>query len=637
MKKQRCSIFIVSCLLLYTFHVARAADTVGPVLICPADITVLCGDSDAPSTTGTPVVSDDSGKFCLNYVDSIVPGECPTVWIILREWLATDAAGNVSRCEQVITVTDATPPVLSGVPADVEVECGSVPPPALVSARDGCDACSRESLVLYYAFDHDNGAFVEDTSGYGNHGIATGGTFSPDGRLGGARYFNGSDDFIFVPASESLTIGGSITLAVWFKPVHYVFHGQLPIVEWNNGTRAGVHLWSNVHGYQWQGKGTGANLVDVTGNEINHVISTDNPPPQEWHHLVVTYDRESGLARLYLNGELTVEKNLGSMTLQTAYDLFIGTRPSQNDAWFFGWLDEVRVYNRALSPREIEALHASGDCRVHLRFEEFREGECPAAVIRVWSATDACGNTASATQVITVTASSRIALNGVPADMTVECGSEPAPARVTATSRCLPHGLALYYPFDEDSGDITVDFSGNNRTGTVNGATWIEDGARGGAYRFDAINQNITADDAGLPSGNSARTLAMWVKLDSLYSDDSTEYFSYGTRNYNQLTSLGIDWRNNRDRFNFSQYGGVFLSQQQIDRESEWYHVVYTYDGSHQFYINGNSSSGMNELWGPLNTTLSGVLMLGGHPQNGGSLGPDGGYLDEVMVFNRAL
>jgi hypothetical protein len=220
----------------------------------------------------------------------------------------------------------------------------------------------------------------------------------------------------------------------------------------------------------------------------------------------------------------------------------------------------------------------------------------------------------------------------------VSLDSLAATSQAYSTLSSLPDGLLLYYPFDEDTGSTTLDFSGNNRTGTVNGATWVADGARGGAYRFNDIERNITATDAGLPQGNGARSMVLWLKLDQLYPDGSTEYFSYGSRNYNQLSSLGLDWRLDRDRFNFSQYGGVFLSQQRLEQTGTWYHVAYTYDGSsHRFYINGSPSSGMNELSGAINTTLSGLLMLGGHPQNLSSLGPDGGYLDEVMIFNRAL
>jgi len=205
----------------------------------------------------------------------------------------------------------------------------------------------------------------------------------------------------------------------------------------------------------------------------------------------------------------------------------------------------------------------------------------------------------------------------------------------------LSQGIVRYYPFNENLGNIAADLGGQNKTAQVNQATWIADGPVGGAYRFDNVNQNITATDAGLPGGNGARSFAMWIRLDKDYPDNSTEYFSYGTRSINQLSSLGFDWRINRDKFNFSQYGGVFLSSQKMDQTGKWYHVVYTYSGSggsgHKFYIDGQLSNGQNELSGSMNTVLSGLLKLGGHPENLSSLGPESGYLDEVRIYNRVL
>lgn len=249
---------------------------------------------------------------------------------------------------------------------------------------------------------------------------------------------------------------------------------------------------------------------------------------------------------------------------------------------------------------------------------------------------------------VTCLTSHGISLVGVPSNLNLFCADPvPAPAHVTFTGACssnevaipeLSTGLVLHYSFDRNDGAVVLDVSGNHRTGTVNGATWVANGIRGGAVRFDHTNQFITASDDGLPAGNSARTFAMWVHLDTDYPDHSTEYFSYGTRTQNQLSSLGCDWRSNRDKFSFSQWGGVFLSAQMMDQTGKWYHVVYTYNGAgqHAFYIDGVPSSGASELFGGLNTVLGGVLQLGGHPMNAGSLGPQG-YMDEVMIFNRAV
>lgn len=199
-----------------------------------------------------------------------------------------------------------------------------------------------------------------------------------------------------------------------------------------------------------------------------------------------------------------------------------------------------------------------------------------------------------------------------------------------------PGDLLLHYTFDKQEHGIVTDDSGHGRTAVVNGATWVAEGARGAAYRFDSNAQSIAATDAGLPSGNAPRTMAAWVKLDRLYPDGTTGIFTYGTHAYNKMSGIGFDWRNGRNQYYFTQHGGVFLSEQKIADDGVWHHIAYVYDGQegHHYFVDGKPSDGMSELWGPLNTVLSGSLILGGHP---GSVGPDGGYLDDVRVYGRVL
>ena len=199
------------------------------------------------------------------------------------------------------------------------------------------------------------------------------------------------------------------------------------------------------------------------------------------------------------------------------------------------------------------------------------------------------------------------------------------------------NGMLLHYPFDADEAGIVTDASGNGRTGIVNGATWVADGARGGAYRFDSNTQNITATDAGLPSGDAPRSIALWMKIDTNYPGGCTGMLGYGTDGYDyQFNGLGFDWRLDRDRVYFTPGGACFLAEQQVPEPGTWFHVVYTYggNGDHHLYVDGQPSDGMSELEGPVNTVLSDLLLLGGHPNGEG---PAGGYLDDVRIYGRVL
>ncbi len=236
----------------------------------------------------------------------------------------------------------------------------------------------EDSLVLYFPFDSGPlDGVIEDQSGKGNHGVVNGAvTFvSGEGSGAGAFEFHGTDESVFVAKSDSLDVGQQLTFAAWYKPYDRSnlpeSEQQNPILEYSNGQTAGAHLWTKTIGYQWNGKGTGANLVDTTGNDVSYVVSTGDKPVNEWHHLVVTYDGATNTGRVYIDGILAETRQFSSsFTPQTAYDLYIGRRIWDHQI-YKGLLDEIRIYNRALTGQEVRGLYdATGLGLVYQNFED---------------------------------------------------------------------------------------------------------------------------------------------------------------------------------------------------------------------------------------------------------------------------
>ena len=85
-------------------------DDVAPVITCPADTVINCEESTDPVVTGMATATDDCQVAGITSTDSIVPGLCPQEMVIFRTWTADDSCGNVSSCVQIITVQDTTPP-----------------------------------------------------------------------------------------------------------------------------------------------------------------------------------------------------------------------------------------------------------------------------------------------------------------------------------------------------------------------------------------------------------------------------------------------------------------------------------------------------------------------------------------------
>jgi alpha-tubulin suppressor-like RCC1 family protein/Zn-dependent metalloprotease len=200
-----------------------------------------------------------------------------------------------------------------------------------------------------------------------NNGALRSGVGFASGEVGQGFQLNNTNAFITVPASPTLNVGtnSGFTLETWICPTNVNIYPPHPIFEWNQGFSgggAGVHLWiDHASGYLF------ANVMD-TGNNSHEMWSTTSViVTNQFQHVALTYDRASGTARLYANGVIVGQANMGSFTPQTSYNLYIGRRPSDHPGdstygnFFGGIIDEPSIYNRALSSNEIAAIYNAGN------------------------------------------------------------------------------------------------------------------------------------------------------------------------------------------------------------------------------------------------------------------------------------
>ncbi|MEZ4932291.1 MAG: HYR domain-containing protein [Saprospiraceae bacterium] len=114
-------------------------DNIAPVVVSsPADVTVDCG-SDIPAVVAA-VFTDNCDEFTVDFSEVIVTDSSTDEQVLLRTWVATDAAGNSTTVTQTITINDDIAPVASNVPANASAECGSAIPPVVPPTfTDNCD------------------------------------------------------------------------------------------------------------------------------------------------------------------------------------------------------------------------------------------------------------------------------------------------------------------------------------------------------------------------------------------------------------------------------------------------------------------------------------------------------------------
>jgi hypothetical protein len=194
----------------------------------------------------------------------------------------------------------------------------------------------------------------------GNIGLNQNVTFA-QGKVGQGFVFADGASSIAVPESPTLNIAGGsgVTIECWIHPDGFAVAGAgAPIVEWDAGARNYLQFWA--------GRRLVANVVDGLG--VSHTVQSVAGvlDTNHWQHIAFTYDRGSGVAAIYLNGNVAASNNIGSVQLQTSCGVNIGWSAATTN-FFGGMMDELSIYERALSPAEIGSIFNAeydGKCNV---------------------------------------------------------------------------------------------------------------------------------------------------------------------------------------------------------------------------------------------------------------------------------
>jgi hypothetical protein len=216
---------------------------------------------------------------------------------------------------------------------------------ALYAETDG------DGLVAHYPF---NGN-ADDESGNGHDGVELGSVTYADGIDGMSASFNGTDAKIKVPHSEDLNLSGSLSISCWLKSTGTNPNSGIITKMQSNVPRNGYLLTANT-GYPADVQ---VYLNKAWPSTIGRVVLTDGLFDGNWHHITTTYDGESLI--LYKDGQVEIEVAYTNGLTPNSLPLYIGWDPyyiTSQQRYFNGQIDEVHIYNRALSELEILELYS---------------------------------------------------------------------------------------------------------------------------------------------------------------------------------------------------------------------------------------------------------------------------------------
>ena len=204
-------------------------------------------------------------------------------------------------------------------------------------------APTPSGLVAAYGFEELTGTATTDSSGSGSTGTISGAARTVAGKYGRALSFDGVNDLVTVADAPGLDLSTGMTLEAWVRPTANT--GWRTVVTKEQVGNIVYGLFSNSDTARPSGIVSVGPAQDIARGPSALVLSS-------WTHLATTYD--GAVLRLYVNGSLVVSRNVSGAMPNSSQPLQIGGNNVWAE-WFAGSIDEVRVYNRALTAAEIVA------------------------------------------------------------------------------------------------------------------------------------------------------------------------------------------------------------------------------------------------------------------------------------------
>ncbi|TSC88932.1 MAG: thrombospondin N-terminal-like domain-containing protein [Parcubacteria group bacterium Gr01-1014_3] len=425
-------------------------------------------------------------------------------------------------------------------------------------------------LVGYWSFNGSDvsGTTATDRSGGGLNGTIAGAPKRRGGVVGQALDFDGADNTVSV-AHNALLSPASVSVEFWMLANREV-NFQGPVMKTSSGT------WND--GYGFYNRSTNSKFTwwvddyDASASPGGYV-TIDMPSLGQWHHVVGTYD--GATVTLYIDGAVSgTPFSYATGITYVDSTLSIGLPPS--GSYWDGAIDEVRVYNRAMSATEV-AEHYKTTARTE-------------------------GDKQSISQ-----------------------------------NNRYDGGLVGFWPFNgaDISGVTASDRSGQGNNGTLTSGPTTATGVVGQALKFDGVNDYITIANPGADDfGTGPMSVSAWYKTGSLGYMTPIDNKQAGTN----LAGFNLYVNTNTNTMRFRIANGAAQAETvgtKAINDNQWHHSVGVRDGDTiTLYTDGAQDGTPTTGVSAWDITSANTIQIAAYQSPGGFWN---GPLDEIRLYNRVL
>lgn len=509
------------------------------------------------------------------------------------------------------------------------------------------------ALAGHWKFDDGSGSTAVDSSVNSNHGFLTGfvgdGTEWVSGRLGKGLNFNADAlgaNYVAIPDAPSLNFVDrpQFTLSAWVRCTPAQANGAAIIAKGTGGggEQYALDVYTGLYRFYVRSSAGAASTLLTSGT-----------PSGTWQHVVATFDSSTGAMCVYVNGQL-----VGSMTgptslLTSSHEVSIGNRQSAAAAYnlpLTGMIDDARIYRRALNAFDVQQLYSSagsfspviyslnpvnvsalaGDT---VTFTASADGDAPLSYQWLKGVQEILGATNQ------IFSKNNVQLGDAGGyTFRVSNGAGAATSNVVLQVASVPlpdttSSLRAYWNFNETSGTVAADSSGNGNSVTLYGflgddSQWTP-GRIGNALHFNAggLSDQLAGTDNPLTLENgNFFSFSFWAKLDPGATGVNPRIISPSTEHW-------VLWSPNRGV-------GLYTPANSTEPSSNlWNHFVVTYDRlakSYSLYVNGVREVANAMTYPKADPT--GAFWVMGHSEVFTTTTDSWrGLLDEMRVYNRIL